>query len=122
VETSFRIVLIQAGDEEVARALVRLFTETGEQCLHLLLTQQPEWLVSLAACLLRGAAHPDADVAEITFNFWYMLAEELNGGGRSLNDAQRVDARGLFADCFRQLLQVPPRRAGGTMEPALSLL
>ena len=42
--------------------------------------------------------------------------------GRSLNDAQRVDARGLFADCFRQLLQVPPRRAGGTMEPALSLL
>ena len=46
---------------------------------------------------LSGARHPVAEVAEITFNFWYVLSEELAGGGRMLPDARREPMRALFA-------------------------
>jgi len=96
---------VQSGDEDAARALCRLFTETGEQYLQLLITQQPDWAVGLAGAVLRGAAHPEPEIAEITFNFWYMLSEEISGSGRALTDTQRVEARGRFAECFVQLLK-----------------
>ena len=44
--------------------------------------------------MLRGSAHPDREVAEITFNFWYILSEELAGGGRML---EPVDTAAAFA-------------------------
>ena len=43
-------------DEDEARVLCRIFTELGEQYLQLLLTQQPDWALSAAAAVLRGAA------------------------------------------------------------------
>ena len=54
--------------------------------------------------MLRGAAHPDREVAEITFNFWYVLSEELAGGGRVLSDEQRMVGRELFAPAYVQLV------------------
>ena len=57
-----------------------------------------------SGAVLRGAAHPEPDIAEITFNFWYILAEELAGSGRALDDAQRTEGRRLFAPAFTQLL------------------
>lgn len=96
---------VQAEDEDKARTLCRLFTETGEQYLQLLIAQQLEWAVGLSGAILRGAAHPEPEIAEITFNFWYMLSEEIAGGGRTLTDVQRVDARNRFGPCFVQLLK-----------------
>lgn len=94
----------QAGDEDLARVLCRLFTETGEQYLKIILRSPEQWALPVAGAVLRGAAHPEPDIAEITFNFWYILAEELAGSGRALDDAQRTEGRRLFAPAFTQLL------------------
>lgn len=96
---------VAADDEDTARALCRLFTETGEQHLQLLIARELDWAVGVARAILRGAAHPEAEIAEITFNFWYMLSEEIAGGGRTLTDVQRVDARARFVPCFVELLR-----------------
>ena len=48
----------------------------------------------MVSAVLRGSAHPDREVAEITFNFWYILSEELAGGGRML---EPVDTAAAFA-------------------------
>ena len=58
----------------------------------------------MVSAVLRGSAHPDREVAEITFNFWYILSEELAGGGRMLEPPQRAAARQLFAPAFVQLV------------------
>mmetsp|Transcript_46187 Transcript_46187/g.76370 ORF Transcript_46187/g.76370 Transcript_46187/m.76370 type:complete len:952 (-) Transcript_46187:199-3054(-) len=94
----------RSEDEDVARALCRLFTEMGEQYLQLLLTQMPDWAMNTAGAILRGAGHPDAEIAEITFNFWYVLSEEIAGGGRALNQDQRNECRGRFSEIFLRLL------------------
>ena len=55
----------------------------------------PSSHLQVVGAVLRGAAHPDREVAEITFNFWYVLSEELAGGGRVLSDEQRRVGREL---------------------------
>lgn len=96
---------LQQEDEDRARALCRLFTEMAEQYLQLLIVQQPDWAMQTAQAVLRGAFHPEPDIAEITFNFWYMLSEEIHGSGRTLTDAQRTECRARFADVFLRLLE-----------------
>ena len=88
---------LASEDEDLCRALCRVFTETGEQYLHLLLQSAAgmQAAVQVVGAVLRGAAHPDREVAEITFNFWYVLSEELAGGGRVLSDEQRMVGREL---------------------------
>ena len=97
---------LAAEDEDLCRALCRVFTETGEQYLHLLLqsAQGMQAAVEVVRAVLRGAAHPEREVAEITFNFWYVLSEELAGGGRVLSDSQRAVGRELFAPAYMQLV------------------
>ena len=90
-------------DVDAARALCRLFTETGEQYLHLLL-QNSDAALAVGGAVLRGAQHAEPEVAEITFNFWYILAQEIAGGGRALGDAERSAARELFAPIYVALL------------------
>ena len=90
-------------DVDAARALCRLFTETGEQYLHLLL-QNSDAALAVGGAVLRGAQHAEPEVAEITFNFWYILAQEIAGGGRALADAERTAARELFAPIYVALL------------------
>ena len=48
----------------------------------------------MVSAVLRGSAHPDREAAEITFTFWYILSEELAGGGRML---EPVDTAAAFA-------------------------
>ena len=93
---------LRQEDDDSCRALCRIFTETGEQYLQLIL-RDPQWLPVVSA-VLRGAAHPDREVAEITFNFWYILSEELAGGGRMLEPSQRAACRQLFVPAFVQLV------------------
>jgi hypothetical protein len=59
-------------DADRSGAWVALFAEAGEQHLRLLLQRPEEWALSMVRAILRGAQHPEADVAEVTFNFWYV--------------------------------------------------
>ena len=94
---------LRQEDDDTCRALCRIFTETGEQYLHLIL-RDPQQALPVVSAVLRGAAHPDREVAEITFNFWYILSEELAGGGRMLEPSQRAACRQLFVPAFVQLV------------------
>jgi len=104
LQTQYDQARWQREDEDEARLLCRIFTEMGEQYLNLLLVQQPDWALNAAAAVLRGASHPDSEIAQITFNFWYILSEEIAGGGRSLNEEQRSQYRERFSEIFLQLL------------------
>ena len=84
---------LRQEEDDTCRALCRIFTETGEQYLHLIL-RDPQQALPVVSAVLRGSAHPDREVAEITFNFWYILSEELAGGGRML---EPVDTAAAFA-------------------------
>ncbi len=55
----------------------------------------------------RLCARPCAQIAEITFNFWYILSEEVAGGGRQLSDEQRAAARQLLEPMYVSLLPNP---------------
>ena len=105
---------VAAEDEESARSYTRIFAEAGEQFLRVLLMNPKEWALPISSAVLRGARHPDSDVAEITFNFWYVLSEEINGGGRMLSDEERPAVKALFAplflevvDALRTLVELP---------------
>lgn len=95
---------VQEGDEERARAFTRIFAEAGEQYLPVLLTNPKEWALPIAQAVLRGARHPEPEIAEITFNFWYLLSEQLAGGGRMLPEDQRPEARMLFAPVYLEVV------------------
>ena len=43
-------------------------------------------------------------MAEITFNFWFVLSNEVAGSGKMLNDAQKAECKQLFAPLFLQLV------------------
>ena len=69
---------LASEDEESARAFVRIFAEAGEQHLRVLLLQPEQWALPVARAVLRGAQHPEAEVAEITFNFWCVAGRRLD--------------------------------------------
>lgn len=91
-------------DEDRARALTRVFAEAGEQYLRIILHHPQEWALPVVNAVLRGASHPEPEVAEITFNFWYVLSEELSGSGRTLNETQKVSSKRLFTSYFLELV------------------
>ena len=95
---------VVAEDEDRARSFCRLFAEAGEQYLPVLLTNPQQWALPIAAAVLRGVQHPEPEVAEITFNFWYLLAEQLAGGGRMLAEEARPDAKALFAPLYLEVV------------------
>ena len=95
---------VAAEDIESARAYCRIFAEAGEQFLRVLIRQPEQWALPMARAVLRGAEHPEPEVAEITFNFWYVLSEELAGSGRMLSESERPVAKALFAPLFLQVV------------------
>ncbi|GFH28117.1 importin N-terminal domain-containing protein [Haematococcus lacustris] len=56
-----------------------LFAELGEAYLHLIATAVQEVQGPVEA-LLEVAAHPEARVAALSFNFWHKLAKALTSG------------------------------------------
>eukprot|EP00471_Norrisiella_sphaerica_P001900 CAMPEP_0184479356 /NCGR_PEP_ID=MMETSP0113_2-20130426/1114_1 /TAXON_ID=91329 /ORGANISM="Norrisiella sphaerica, Strain BC52" /LENGTH=929 /DNA_ID=CAMNT_0026857419 /DNA_START=97 /DNA_END=2886 /DNA_ORIENTATION=- len=63
-------------DSESCKALTRLFSETGERYMPMVLEGRDE-AVKLVTMLLKCTSHPDKDVASIPFNFWYNLSREV---------------------------------------------
>jgi transportin-3 len=70
---------VDTGDHIRANCLCQIFTELGETVLLYCIDQPNTTLgdISLFEILLDCLAHPDKDVADITFNLWYLLSEEL---------------------------------------------
>ena len=72
--------------------------------MRLILQHPQQWAVPVAGAVLRGASHPEPEVAEITFNFWFVLSNEVAGSGKMLTEAQRTECKQLFAPLFLQLV------------------
>lgn len=67
-------------DIEKAHNFCRLFTETGETFLFKILNSSSpgtHFAISIFNYVLNCCSHPDYEVADITFNLWYRLSEEL---------------------------------------------
>ena len=96
---------VAAEDEDSAKAYCRIFTEAGEQFLNVLLKSPKDWALPAAQAILRGARHPEPEVAEITFNFWYLLSEQVAGGGRMLPDEEKPEVKALFAPLFLEVVE-----------------
>lgn len=97
-------------DEDAARNLCRIFAESGEQYMRLLLQHPQAYMLPLAGAVLRGASHPEPEIAEITFNFWYVLSEEVASGRatsdpKGLTPAKQEECKALFAPLFLQLIE-----------------
>lgn len=69
-------------DSEKCMNYCRLFTELAESFLDKIITQsnqrkQPHFALKILDLVLNCVGHHDYEVAEITFNLWYMLSEDL---------------------------------------------
>lgn len=72
--------------------------------MRLILQDPQQWALPVAGAVLRGACHPEPEVAEITFNFWFVLSNEVAGSGKMLTEAQRSECTRLFAPVFLKLV------------------
>lgn len=99
-------------DEDVTKAMARLFAEMGEAYVELI-AGGGEGLV-LAEVLAEVTAHPDHGIATMTFNFWHSLSDLLTGRtqqesaapGSSVSDAQRDARLQLFRPLFEHLVSM----------------
>lgn len=68
-------------DQEKSINYCRIFTELGESFLEKIITHsndnQQHYALKVLDLILICVGHHDYEVAEITFNLWYLLSEEL---------------------------------------------
>eukprot|EP00940_MAST-03C_sp_MAST-3C-sp2_P000824 g824.t1 len=69
---------IKRGDEDTARGVARIFTETGEAYLDILLGSENVGQQKVVAMILACAQHPSPEIVKVTFHFWYVFAEGLD--------------------------------------------
>jgi transportin-3 len=107
---------VRAQDEDAARGLCRLLTETGEACSPLITSVLAGTLpaavsaaidpataqraAQLTEALLLCTAHPTPEVAEIAFNFWYVTMLEI---ASRLEGEQRAAAQRAWTPAYLQL-------------------
>lgn len=110
---------IAAQDEDAARGLCRLFAETAESCAALVVSVLGDTLPAAAAAaidpstrlhsaqlvttLLAASAHPVNEVAEISFNFWYVAMQEMTS---RLDGERRDKARQAWTPAYLQLVRI----------------
>jgi len=98
-------------DEETAKGMARLFAEVGEAYVGLICTGRAEVLAPVEA-LLEVAAHPETDIALISFNFWHRLSRALTSkilplaeeGGYAAAESERDRRRQLFVPAYGRLV------------------
>lgn len=83
-------------DAEKMRGYCRVFTEAGETYRLLILTH-PETFFPIVETIAECAAYPDLDVVQITFNFWYRLAQSVK---------KRPSVPTQFQELYKGLLDV----------------
>mmetsp|Transcript_32918 Transcript_32918/g.80050 ORF Transcript_32918/g.80050 Transcript_32918/m.80050 type:complete len:483 (-) Transcript_32918:28-1476(-) len=85
-------------DSENCKALTRLFVETGEKYMDIVLLGGNEAGIIIKT-LLRCTQHPDKNLAYMTFNFWYNLSREVN-------EEEHKQVRQKFHEPFLALIPI----------------
>lgn len=70
------LVAASHDDADKMRGFCRIFTEAGET-YRLLILRHPESFFPIVDTIAECAAYPDLDIVQITFNFWYRLAQSI---------------------------------------------
>ncbi|KAG8890836.1 Nuclear import receptor [Tulasnella sp. 332] len=86
----------QADDSEKVRGLCRIFTEAGET-YRMLVLQHPDTFFPIVEAIGECAAYTDLDVVQITFPFWFRLAQ-------SIGKKQNVPVP--FLNAYRALMAI----------------
>ncbi|CAG9579102.1 unnamed protein product [Danaus chrysippus] len=80
LEESYHMAVAQEEEEKAAN-YARVFTELAETFLHVIIINtangSPHYAMRALELALTCVGHHDYEVAEITFNVWYCLAEEV---------------------------------------------
>jgi transportin-3 len=70
---------VATENTDVARGIARIFVGAGEAYLFEIIGNFEVYGI-LTELILECTAHKDLDIAQISFNFWFQLAEELPSG------------------------------------------
>ena len=82
------MITASRDDPDKIRGYCRIFTEAGET-YRVLLLAHPETFFPLVEAIADCAAHPDLDIVQITFNFWFRLSQSI-GKRPSIPDRKSV--------------------------------
>ncbi|KAJ3289873.1 Nuclear import receptor [Borealophlyctis nickersoniae] len=93
-------------DVEQMRSLCRIFAEAGEAWLDLIVANPAAFRIVVDG-LLKCAANPDLDVVRITFQFWFLLADEILLPAFQSQRAQFAPVYGQVIDTIIKHLQYP---------------
>ena len=109
---------VATEDDDGAASLCRVFVETGEAYLDLLMCEEDVGLGALVALVGECTAHGEAEVSAVTFHFWYMASGRLaaardfsravqrgGGGGGGGPSAAGAAAAARFGAPFGALVQ-----------------
>ncbi|XP_071710316.1 transportin MOS14-like isoform X1 [Rutidosis leptorrhynchoides] len=99
-------------DEEDVKAIARLFADMGDSYVELIATGSDESMLIVHA-LLEVAAHPEYDIASMTFNFWHNLEicliereSYVSLGNESLIEAERNRRLQVFRSSYESLVSL----------------
>ncbi|XP_024969319.1 transportin MOS14 isoform X1 [Cynara cardunculus var. scolymus] len=99
-------------DEEDVKAIARLFADMGDSYVELIATGSDESMLIVHA-LLEVAAHPEYDIASMTFNFWHNLQicliereSYVSLGNESLIDVERNRRVQVFRSSYESLVSL----------------
>jgi len=89
---------VTTDNPDVARGLARVFVAAGEAHLFNIIGKFETYGV-LTELILECTAHTDLEIAQISFNFWFQLAEELPS-------AENREAIAKFYSAFSRLMGI----------------
>ncbi|RID58908.1 hypothetical protein BRARA_F02169 [Brassica rapa] len=99
-------------DEEDVKAIGRLFADVGDSYVELIATGSDESMVIVHA-LLEVTAHPEFDIASMTFNFWHSLQLTLTKrdsyislGSEASIEAERNRRQHVFRPAYENLVSL----------------
>ncbi|XP_031499892.1 transportin MOS14 isoform X2 [Nymphaea colorata] len=99
-------------DEDDVKAMARLFSDMGDSYVDMIATGSDESMMIVQA-LLEVAAHPDYDIASMTFNFWHSLQVSLTEwesysslGTENAIRAERDRRIAMFRPTFETLISL----------------
>lgn len=115
LETAYHMSVANE-DQEKSMNYCRIFTELGESYLEKYIScsndKSQHYAIKILDMILMCVGHHDYEVAEITFNLWYLLSEELyHRNNKSLNDVFRPYIERLVTALCRHC-QIEPDHEG----------
>ncbi|CAL8471497.1 g11039 [Coccomyxa elongata] len=95
----------EGDDDETAKGMARLFAEVGEAYCALIATGSQQSVHPVEA-LLAVAAHPNDELAAMSFNFWHRLSRHLTSsfGAQPASEEEMRRRVAVFTPAFEQLV------------------